>query len=397
MAIKVGVFFGGRSVEHEVSIISALQAVNSFDRTKYDVIPVYITKDGNMYVGDGIGSIEEYRDIPTLIRKNLRVIGVRENDRFLLVRYPMRRFGSSVYSAIDVAFPIVHGTNVEDGALQGYFKTMSVPFAGSDVTASALGMDKYVTKAILRDNGIPVLNCKRVSIKPFFRNAKETLKEIEEEFSYPMVVKPLNLGSSIGVQKVSDAVELEEALEVAFQYAAVAIVERAVLNLKEINCAVLGDMDSAVASECEEPISAHAILDYSDKYISNSKSGNKGMSSAKRKFPADISHQMRSTIRDLALRTFNALGCCGVVRVDFLTDTESGDVWVNEVNTIPGSLSFYLWSPAPGGQSPSLSYTQLLDKLVELALKRERESSAFSFSFDTNLLAGFIPGVIKKS
>ena len=393
MGLKVGVFFGGRSVEHEVSVISALQAVHSFDRTKYDVVPVYITKDGYMYAGDDIGKIEEYKDIPSLLKKSIRVTGVRDNDRFYLARYPMKRFGlfnNSVYSEIDVAFPIVHGTNVEDGALQGYFKTMLVPFVGSDVTASALGMDKYAAKAVMKDNGIPVLNCKRVLMKPFFKNTKAVIKEIEDEFSYPVVVKPLNLGSSVGITKALDAAELEEGLETAFQYANTALVERAVQNLREINCAVLGDVDSAVASECEEPISANEVLDYSDKYVAGGKTGGKGMSAAKRIFPADIPTKTRDKIKDLALKTFQALGCCGVARVDFLTDSVSGEIWVNEINTIPGSLSFYLWGPS------GLSYTQLLDRLIELALKRERENSALSYSFDINLLAGFAPAGLKN-
>lgn len=387
MGMKVGVFFGGRSVEHEISVISGLQAIHNFDKTKYDVVPVYMTKDGYMYVGDSVGKIEEYRDIPSLLKKSVKVMGSRENDRFFLVQYPMKRFGNSVYSAIDVAFPIVHGNNVEDGSLQGYFKTMSVPFVGSDVTASALGMDKCVTKTILKNNGIPILNCKRVLMKQFFKNTKAILSEIEGEIPYPVVVKPLNLGSSIGVKKAFDAAELEEALEAVFQYTGVALVERAVPNLKEINCAVLGDWESAVVSECEEPISAHSILNYSDKYVSNGKTGSKGMGAAKRRFPADILPEMRDKIKDLALKTFHALGCCGVARVDFLTDDLSGDIWVNEINTIPGSLSFYLWSQSE--LSSGLSYTQLLDKLVELALKRERENSAFSYSFDINLLADF--------
>jgi len=390
MVMKVGIFFGGRSVEHEVSVISALQALHSFDKTKYDAVPVYMTKDGYMYVGDSVGKIEEYRDIPSLLKKSTRVTGVRDNDRFLLVRYPVKLFGNSVYSAIDVAFPIVHGTNVEDGALQGYFKTMSVPFVGSDVTASALGMDKYATKAILKESGIPILNCKRVSMKPFFKNTKTILSEIEEEIPYPMVVKPLNLGSSVGIKKALNAEELEEGLETAFLYAGEALVERAVPNLMEINCAVLGDMESAVASECEEPISAHDVLNYSDKYVAGNKTGGKGMSSAKRKIPADIPPEMRDKIRNLALKTFHALGCCGVARVDFLTDAVSGDIWVNEINTIPGSLSFYLWSPT------GISYTQLLDRLIGLALKRERENSALSYSFEINLLADFAPAGLKS-
>jgi D-alanine-D-alanine ligase len=201
-----------------------------------------------------------------------------------------------------------------------------------------------------------------------------------------MVVKPLNLGSSIGIAKVSDAGTLREALETVFHYANAALAERAVPHLRELNCAVLGDPDSAIASECEEPLGAHLILDYSDKYLSGGKAGTKGMSAAKRKFPADISPELRGTVRDLALRAFRALGCRGVARVDFLMDSQSGQVWVNEVNTIPGSLSFYLWQPQ------GISYGELLGRLVDLALKRERENAAVTSSFETNLLSGFALG-----
>ena len=213
MKMKIGVFFGGKSVEHEVSVISALQAVPFFDRSKYDVVPAYISKEGAMYVGDEVGRIEEYRDIPRLIAKSRRVVGVQEGGRFLLVRYPMKRFGSSVESAIDVAFPIVHGTNVEDGALQGYFRTMSVPFVGCDVTASAVGMDKSVTRAVLKDAGIPTWDSRSVFVKSFFRDTEKILREIENEFPFPLIVKPFNLGSSIGIKKAFSTAELKEALE----------------------------------------------------------------------------------------------------------------------------------------------------------------------------------------
>jgi D-alanine-D-alanine ligase len=387
MAIGVGVFFGGRSVEHEVSVISALQALHGFDKEKYDAFPVYVSKEGHMYVGDALGEIEEYRNIPALLAKSRRVVGVQENGRLLLVRYPMRRFGSSVCRVVDVAFPVGHGTNMEDGALQGYFRTLSVPFAGSDVAASAVGMDKFMTKAVLKDAGLPVLDGARVPVKAFFRDAEGTLRNLEESFSFPMVVKPLNLGSSIGISKVSGAAELREALETVFHYANAALVERAVPCLRELNCAVLGDSDSAVASECEEPLGAHLILDYSDKYLSGGK-GSKGMSSARRQFPADIPPELRKTVQDLALKAFHALSCRGVVRVDFLMDGESGRLWVNEVNTIPGSLSFYLWKPT------GISFGELLDRLVGLALKKEREDAAVAYSFETNILSGFVSGAL---
>ncbi|MDR2174801.1 MAG: D-alanine--D-alanine ligase [Synergistaceae bacterium] len=386
MAIGVGVFFGGRSVEHEVSVISALQALHGFDKEKYDAFPVYVSKEGLMYVGDALGEIGEYRDIPALLKKSRRVIGVQEDGRLLLVRYPMKRFGCSVCRAADVAFPVGHGTNMEDGALQGYFRTLSVPFAGSGVAASAVGMDKHMTKAVLRDAGIPVLDCERVDVKTFFRDTESVLRHLEESVSFPMVVKPLNLGSSIGIAKVSKAEELREALETVFHYANAALAERAVPCLRELNCAVLGDPDSAAASECEEPLGAHLILDYSDKYLSGGKTGAKGMSAARRKFPADISPELREEVRSLALRAFHALGCRGVARVDFLMDGESGRLWVNEVNTIPGSLSFYLWEPT------GLSFGELLGRLVDLALKRERENAAVAYSFETNILSGLAPG-----
>ncbi len=392
MSIKVGVFFGGRSVEHEVSVISALQALPLFDKTKYDAIPVYITKEGQFYVGPDVGEIMAYRDIPALLAKSRRVVGVREGGKLLLMQYPLRRFGGSICGVLDVAFPIVHGTNVEDGALQGYFRTMGVPFAGSDVTASAAGMDKYVMKAVLKDNGLPVLDCRRVYIRSFYKDTDAVVGEVAEAFSWPVIVKPANLGSSVGIGRAGDAAGLREAFEFAFRFADTVLVEPAVFPLREINCAVLGDRESAIASECEEPLTTNAFLGYEDKYAGGGKKsagGAKGMSSAKRKLPADIPPDLRETIRGLACDAFRALGCSGAARVDFLMNASDGRVWVNELNTIPGSLSFYLWEPV------GLPYGELLDRMVGLALKRERENAALTYSFETNILANFSEGGTK--
>ena len=178
MRITVGVFFGGKSVEHEVSIISAILAIGAFDRSKYDIVPIYSDRDGDMYVGGDLGKIESYRDIPSLLKKSRRVICVRDGGRLLLVKYPMRLFERSVYRSIDVAFPIVHGTNVEDGALQGYLRIMSIPFVGCDVAASAAGMDKYIMKAVLKDNGIPVLDCARVYVKSYFKDPEGAVRDV---------------------------------------------------------------------------------------------------------------------------------------------------------------------------------------------------------------------------
>lgn len=393
MKIKVGVFFGGKSVEHEISVISAIQAIYAFDRDKYDIVPVYITKENEMYAGEKIGEIESYKDIKALLKDSQRIIPVNENGKVNLIKYPMKKFGSSVYDYIDVAFPIVHGTNVEDGTLQGYFKMLNIPYVGCDVLSSAMGMDKYVMKAVLKDSGVPVLDCCVANVKEYNRSSSDFADKIENEIGYPVIVKPINLGSSVGIKKATDREKLFEAVEYAFQFADRILVEKAITELKEVNCSVIGDYEEAEASECEEPLNTDEILSYEDKYLSGeSKSeGSKGMQSTKRKLPADISKEMRDEIRALAVKTFKTLGCSGVSRIDFMIDKTTDTVWVNEINTIPGSLSFYLWEPV------GLKYNCLLDKMVMLALKRQRENSEITYSFDTNILSGVKLGGMKGS
>lgn len=384
MKIKVGVFFGGNSVEHEVSIISALQACNSFNKEKYEIIPIYITKNSEMYYGNGIGDITEYSNIPALLKKSQRVLLINENGKLNVVRYPMKKFGENVLNTIDVAFPIVHGTNVEDGTLQGYLHTLGIPYAGCDVVSSAVGMDKYVMKAVLKDNDIPVLDCKIVAVREYTAKQADTISAVESKIGYPMIVKPINLGSSVGIKVAKSKDELIDAMEYAFQFANKVLVEHAIMNLKEINCSVCGDYEEAEASECEEPVSTDDILSYEDKYVSGGKSGSgkSGMSSLKRKIPAEISGETREEIRTMAVKAFKCLGCSGVSRIDFMIDRDNGKVYLNEINTIPGSLAFYLWEPV------GVKYPELLDRMVSLALKRQREEKALTFSFETNILNG---------
>ncbi len=391
MKIRVGVFFGGKSVEHEVSVISAIQAFNAFDREKYDVIPVYITKDNEFYTGEYAGKIEEYRDIPALIRKSTRVIVVNDGGRTKLVRYPMKKFGDSTEAEIDVAFPVVHGTNVEDGALQGYFQTLNIPYAGCDVVSSAVGMDKYVMKAVLKDNGIPVLDCVTVTALEYAKDSDKIIDETEQKIGFPAIVKPINLGSSVGIKIGRDKDGLAEALDYAFTFSGRVLVERAITNLREINCSVCGDKDEAKASECEEPIGSDEILSFEDKYVSGGAKDSKssGMASLKRKIPADISKETREEIRSVAVKAFKCLGCSGVSRIDFMIDSDENKVYLNEINTIPGSLAFYLW------ESVGVKYPRLLDKMVSLALKRERELKNLNFTFKSNILAEAKLGGVK--
>ena len=386
MKIRVGVFFGGKSVEHEVSVITGLQAYNHIDRNKYEPIPIYITKDGQFYVGEKIGDIKAYKNIPALLKESVKVIPVNDGG-FKFIRYPMKKFGENVMAQIDVALPAVHGTNVEDGAFQGYLQSLGVPYASCDVLSSAVGMDKYVMKTVFKDNDIPVLPCVVTNVKEYTKSPDEVVEKIEEKTKYPVIIKPVNLGSSVGIRKAKNREELVDALEYGFTFAIKVLVENAVVKLKEINCSVLGDYENAEASECEEPIANDEILSYQDKYVGGGKSS--GMASLKRKIPADISPEMREEVRTLAVKAFKCLGCSGVARIDFMLDMEENKIYLNEINTIPGSLSFYLWEPL------GVKYSELLDKMISLAFKRERENKSISYSFDTNILENISLGGAK--
>lgn len=382
MKITVAVLFGGKSVEHEISVISAVQAMGHLNREKYDVVPVYITKTGKMYTGQQLTGIENFRNISALLKNCQQVLMTNLEGRCALVPYPVKLGYKKHIKVIDVALPVVHGTNVEDGALQGFLKTLGVPFAGCDVLSSAVGMDKHVMKLVFADAGIPVLPCKCYLKSRYFADEAALLDEVERGFGYPVIVKPVNLGSSVGINKAKNREELTEALDLAFRFAPKVLVERAVTALREINCAVLGDIYEAEASECEEPLNATDILSYEDKYMAGGKGGgqSKGMASLARKIPADLPEQRRREIREMAVRAFQALGGCGVARIDFMIDTDEDKVYLNEINTIPGSLSFYLWKPV------GISYPQLLDRMIALALKREREETEITYTFDSHVL-----------
>lgn len=380
MKTRVAMMFGGKSVEHEVSVISGIQAILSMDTDKYEVIPVYMTKKNEMYIGDDIGNIEAYKDINGLLSRSQRVIMINEDGRVKLISFPIKKFGKNTEVEIDIAFPVVHGTNVEDGAFQGYLKTMGIPFVGCDVTASAIGMDKYIMKAVLKEGNVPVLDARLYTLA-HYREVNSLLDDVENCIGYPVIVKPVNLGSSVGISVAKNRTELTASIDDAFRYATKVLVEHAITNLREINCSVLGDENDAIASECEEPLHTEDILSYEDKYVSNSKSGgSKGMASVSRKIPAEISEEFREEIREMAVKSFKLLGCNGVARIDFMIDEDNGKLYFNEINTIPGSLAFYLWEPV------GVPYRELLTRMIELCLKRARTEDGLTFTFDTNIL-----------
>ena len=245
-------------------------------------------------------------------------------------------------------------------------------------------MDKAVFKDVLKNAGLPVLDCLCFRAREYMTDKQNITIKIGKEIGYPLIVKPVNLGSSVGITKVNTAEELDSALTLAYSFADKVLVEHAVTAIREINCSVLGDTDSCTASVCEEPFMNDEILSYEDKYMGNSKNGgqSKGMASLGRKIPADLSEEKSEEIRNLACDIFRAIGASGVVRIDFIIDTETDTVYANEINTIPGSLAFYLW------EASGIKYPELCDKLIELAFRRQRNRDNLTFTIDTNILSG---------
>ncbi|MFB5660440.1 D-alanine--D-alanine ligase family protein [Alteribacillus sp. HJP-4] len=383
MKTRVGVFFGGISVEHEVSVISALQAIKAMDDQQYEVVPVYISKDRQWYTGEELLDIESYKDLKQLLAAAQKITVTRsESGSVILQKNPVPKFGKREVAEIDVAFPIVHGTFGEDGALQGFFELLDLPYVGCDVMSSAAGMDKVVMKQMLRDSGLPVLDYVWFYNSHWAEDSGEIEGMIEQKLTYPVIVKPANLGSSVGINKAANREELEGAVEEAMEFAGKILVEPMVSDMKEVNCSVVGDYEEVEASVIEEVLKTEDILSYQDKYQGGSGKGgegSKGMESTDRIIPAPVTEERKTEVEELAKDTFQILGCSGVSRIDFLIDQTADKVFVNEINTIPGSLSFYLWEPA------GKKYSQLLHQLIQLSLKRKREREKLIFSIDSNL------------
>lgn len=382
MKTNIGVFFGGRSTEHEISVISANQAMAAIDRTKYDVTPIYITKQGHWYTGPALMDVANYRDLPALLKQCTEVYmrPVFGDGNLYGTRKPLLSTKAPVVATLDVAIPVLHGSNGEDGIFQGILQSNGLPFAGCDVLSSANGMDKITMKMILAASGIPVVDYVWFTDHQWFKQRDALIKEVEEKLGYPVIVKPANLGSSVGIGRADDRQSLIDHVDNARQYSNRIIVEHLVEQLQEINCSVLGDCDDYQMSVLEEPIKSGEILSYEDKYMGGSKTS-KGMQASAKRIPAELPEDVTKRIQFLAGETFRVLGCHGVSRVDVMVDRKDGAIYVNEINTIPGSLSFYLW------EATGISFTELMDRLVKLALKRRREQSAKTVSYDHNIFA----------
>lgn len=388
--LNVAVMFGGRSVEHEVSVITGLQVIENIDKTKYNVFPVYISKEGRWYTGDELLDVKNYSDVARLLSRSRQVVMTPIPGLKKLYFYP---FKTGVFKRepesinIDVAFLAFHGAHGEDGTMQGLLELADIPYVGSGVAGSAVGMDKIIMKDIFKANGIPVVNYTWFLRKNYEKNRDAVIEDIESKLRYPLFVKPANLGSSIGIGRAGTREELACAIEIASKYDRKVIVEEAVNNPVEINCSVIGIDDEVEASLCEMPISWQEFLSYDDKYMRSE--GVKGMKGAARKIPAPIPEDKAQEIKNLALKAFKVLDCAGISRIDFLMEKESMKVYVNEINTLPGSFAFYLWEPL------GIPFKDLIDKLIQLAIKRHEDDQKNIYTFDTKLLLKASSGGLK--
>lgn len=389
MKIKLGVVFGGESVEHEVSIISAIQAMNKIDSEKYEIVPIYITKTRQWYTGELLKEMETYSDLE-LIKKYAKNVVLYEKDgRFVL---QSKGLVKKVVRELDIVFPIVHGTNVEDGGLQGYLKSIGIPFVGSDVYASAVAQDKVFMKQVFESQKLPV--CKYVWFYDTeYEDDVDGVVARIKKLGYPVIVKPATLGSSVGIKVVDKEDDIKSAIDDAIKYDNKIVVEKVVPNLMEVNISVLGNYENQQVSAIEQVIPRDAMLTYEDKYIGDGKAKgkfgggkfktSKGMVSTNRVIPAPLDVSMKEEIEKVATDAFRALGSSGVVRIDFLVDSSTNKVYINEVNSIPGSLAFYLWEPI------GKSYTDLLDDVINIGVRDYKKRVAKVHSFDTNILKGF--------
>ncbi|MFB6247321.1 MAG: D-alanine--D-alanine ligase family protein [Salinibacter sp.] len=405
-SLNVGVALGGVAPEHEVSVISALQAAAALDRDRYRPVPLYIAKDGTWYTGEALLDVDRYADLDALLdaavpvalrptpHGRLELLEDRDAGAFARFAYPPCRV------PVDVMLLGLHGGAGEDGGLQGLCETFNVPYTSTGVFGSALGMDKVMSKRVCRQAGLPVVDFVAFRENDWAYREEAGLDRCEAEIGYPMVVKPARCGSSIGIGRADTRAELDAAIEDAFRYDGKVIVERAVEAMREINCSVLGDAHEATPSVLEEPTASdddEEVLTFQDKYMGEDEDGTKsggpgakatdggpeGMAAQDRIVPAPLSDERTEEIQEMAVRLFHLFECAGVVRIDFMIDEAQSppQLYFNEINTIPGSFSFYLWEPS------GVPFDELVGRLVEIARRRHREQNGRVRTHDANLLS----------
>ena len=386
MKKQVGVIFGSRSCEREVSIISAVQLMRHADQEKYDIIPVYIDESGNWYTGDALKDIGSFKPFNPDKKGITKVFPDLSSGSGALLTHTR---GTGLFSKdrieiaarIDVYIIVMHGLHGEDGTIQGLLELANVPYTSTGVAGSALGMDKIMMKQFFRGADLPVLPGIGVTRTRYLSEPKSVFEEVEKELGYPVFVKPANLGSSIGVSRADDRESLEDSLELAFEYDRRVLIEAGLDKPIELNCSVLGYDEEIEASPIEMPINQDEFLDFKDKYLASG--GSKGMASLHRVLPAPIEDELRDEIQEMSRKIFRMLDCKGVVRIDYMFDINAGKLYITEINTIPGSLAFYLWENA------GVAYTRLIDRMVGYAEKAHGDKNRANYAYTSDILKGF--------
>ncbi|MBQ2699637.1 MAG: D-alanine--D-alanine ligase [Clostridia bacterium] len=382
--MQLGVIFGSRTCEHEVSIISALQLMKAVDTQKYDVIPVYISMKGIWYTGEPLKEIKNF----TPFNENMK--GVQQVTLDLtpgsgaLIAYQQGKglfagLKQVVVARLDCACLVFHGMHGEDGSIQGLMELANLPYTSPGIGSSAIGMDKIMMKQFFKGADLPVLDSQWYSVSQWKEAEEDILQRIEQGLGYPVFVKPANLGSSIGVSRADDKVALKEAMQVAFSFDRRVLVEKGLDAPIELNCSVVGYDGKCKASVLEMPNTGGAFLGFGEKYL-QSGGGSKGMASLARLVPAPIEDSLRDEIQELAKEIFRLMDCKGVVRIDFMFDRATEKVYITEINTIPGSLAYYLW------EHEGVKYSQLIDEMVDTAMAAHKDKNRHTYAFESDIL-----------
>lgn len=383
MKKTIGVIFGSRSCEREVAIISAVQLMRHIDREKYNTVPVYIDETGNWYTGEKLMDINSYKPFNADQKGIVKVFpDLSSSSGALLTLNRGKGLFSSekieIAARVDVYIVVMHGLNGEDGTLQGLLELANVPYTSTGVAGSALGMDKIMMKQFFRGAGLPVLPGIWFSRSTFRRDRDSVAEQVEKEIGYPVFVKPANLGSSIGVSRADDRESLYDSLELAFEYDRRVLVEKGLNKPVELNCSVKGYDDDVQASPIEMPLNSDGFLDFGDKYLASG--GSKGMASLHRVLPAPIEDSLRDEIQEMSRTIFRLMDCKGVVRIDYMFDRESEKTYITEINTIPGSLAFYLWENA------GIPYSSLIDDMIEYAERAYEDKNTANYAYTSDIL-----------
>jgi D-alanine-D-alanine ligase len=380
--LAIGVVFGGRSVEHDVSVVTAHQVMEVL-APGHDVVPIYITREGHWLTGPGLFDLDVYR------KSTWNEVGepawIPPVTGFGGLFVAGGRLRGSRKIPLDVVIPAIHGTYGEDGTLQGLLELADIPFTGPGVTGSAIGMDKVAMKAAFVDAGLPVVPHVLIESERLDADPDGIVTEVESSIGYPAFVKPVRLGSSVGIGKAGGRDGLMDALDVARRYDRRVLVERAMEGCIEINCSVLGGRGSPPeASVCEQPVAWEEFLTFSAKYMrgtkGSSKTSEEGMASQERRIPAPISETLTKQVQANALTAFKAVEASGVARVDSFVNLDTQETWVMEINTIPGSFSFYLW------EASGVAFDELLDRLIAIAFATHKAKAELLFSFESGML-----------